>query len=118
MDITLNLDNLFKLKNVENRLKFLRTNGFKYYEARYISYENPKSLKLDQIARLCLAFNCTPNDLFAVAENSKSAIPKGSPLNVLIKKPVADIPFILKNLSPEEYAKLAEQISSLSSKNE
>ena len=62
--LTLNLSRIFKARAIEQPYKFLVTNGFVPFIAH--KYKNSKvtQIRVDHIEKLCIALNCTPNDLF------------------------------------------------------
>ena len=64
------------------------------------------SLRLEQLEKLCIALNCTPNDLFRW-KGDGSDLPAGHELRKLVRADeVLDLAARLKALSPEE----AEQL--------
>ena len=62
--LTLNLSRIFKARAIHQPYKFLVTHGFVPFIAH--KYKNSKvtQIRIDHIERLCIALNCTPNDLF------------------------------------------------------
>ena len=62
--LVLNLSRIFKARAIEQPYKFLVTNGFVPFIAH--KYKNSKvtQIRVDHIEKLCIALNCTPNDLF------------------------------------------------------
>jgi DNA-binding Xre family transcriptional regulator len=62
--LTLNLQRIFKARGIEQSYKFLVNAGFVPFIAH--KYKNSKvtQIRVDHIEKLCIALNCTPNDLF------------------------------------------------------
>jgi DNA-binding Xre family transcriptional regulator len=62
--LVLNLNRIFKARAIEQPYKFLVTNGFVPFMAH--KYKNSKivQIRVEHIEKLCIALNCTPNDLF------------------------------------------------------
>ena len=62
--LTLNLSRIFKARAIEQPYIFLVTHGFVPFIAH--KYKNSKviQIRVDHIEKLCIALNCTPNDLF------------------------------------------------------
>lgn len=52
-----------RLRGVDNHYEFLRSLGFVKSTARKVINDEPFIVKLEQIEALCIALNCTPNDL-------------------------------------------------------
>lgn len=113
MALKLDLERLFKIKGAQNKLKFLRSLGFTYSEAETLAYKKPNSLKISHIEKLCLAFQCTPSDLFSVEQSDAKSLPQDHPFTSLIREPVADIPSLLKKLPVDKLTELTKHIESL-----
>lgn len=62
--LILNLSRIFRARSIAQPYKFLVTNGFVPFIAH--KYKNSKvtQIRVDHIEKLCIALNCTPNDLF------------------------------------------------------
>ena len=62
--LSLNLSRIFKARSISQPYKFLVMNGFVPFIAH--KYKNSKvtQIRVDHIEKLCIALNCTPNDLF------------------------------------------------------
>lgn len=54
---------MLKLLGVQNKTGFLTSKGVSYHTARYVVGGYTKSLNMKTVEQLCLALNCTPNDL-------------------------------------------------------
>ena len=58
-----NFFKLFKARNIKTPRKFLRENGLTENQAQRLLTIHTRALRLDTIEKICLALNCTPNDL-------------------------------------------------------
>ena len=112
------LDNLFKLRSETKKLGFLTRNGFTPAKAQRLISNKPVGLSFDNIYKLCLAFNRTPNDLFEYVPDKSNPLQPDHPLNALKHEAVPDISNILKSMSVEKLKDLSLKLNSLSSGNE
>lgn len=62
--LTLNLTRIFKARNIHQPYKFLVESGFVPFIAHKYKNHKVSQIRIDHIERLCVALNCTPNDLF------------------------------------------------------
>jgi|YelNatPaOPRAMG01_1025707.scaffolds.fasta_scaffold03198_11 DNA-binding Xre family transcriptional regulator len=58
-----NLDRIFLLRGIENPSVFLMKHGFKDFTAYRFVKKTFTSISPKHLEKLCLIFNCTPNDL-------------------------------------------------------
>jgi hypothetical protein len=59
--------------------------GFDYPQAsRFLKKANP-SVKIRHIEQLCIALNCTPNDLFEWKADTNTVLPENHSLNALAR---------------------------------
>ncbi len=113
--LTLNLKEQFKLKSILQKQTYLRKFGFSMGESQNLaSQKETKRLTLVQLEKLCVAFNCTPNDLLNYTPSPNATIPKDHPLYSLKREPAPDIPEILQKLSADKLKELTKHIESLS----
>jgi DNA-binding Xre family transcriptional regulator len=83
---------------------FLKTKGFTHSESATLLDPTRKAFKLTVLSRLCLAFDCLPNDLFDW-EGSEEHY-----LNALRKRPAPDLKTLLSKLPPEKVQELLRQL--------
>ena len=88
------------LRGIEKPVGFLVRLGFAYPQAsRFLKAANPM-VKIEHIEQLCIALNCTPNDLFEWKTGGDTVLPEGHSLNALnrgegtknLQQMVKDIP--------------------------
>jgi DNA-binding Xre family transcriptional regulator len=63
--ITLDLSRLMETKGIQNPLQFLIQAGFTYHTAGRLIRNQIIKLDYKHLEKLCLIFNCTPNDLLS-----------------------------------------------------
>lgn len=108
------IQDLFKLKSISKKGAYLKKFGFTISRAqRLASKDNIVTISLDQLEKLCIAFNCTPNDLLSFTPAPDSRLPENHPLFSLIKKEVLDIPSLLASLPPDNLSELSKHIKTL-----
>ena len=59
-----NIDNLFTLRNIKDKGRFLTKNGLSTNIAHRIATGQYDKISLTIMEKLCRAFNCTPNDIY------------------------------------------------------
>ena len=111
--LKLNLDNLFSLRGVNKKMAFLYKNGFSKTIAHQLSNNKFKRITLANIEKLCLTFDCTPNDIFTYIPDEKTPKKENLALNKLIHQPIPSIHDALENLSIEEAKEIMQKIPSL-----
>ncbi len=109
--LRLNINKLFKARLISKPGGFLMQNGFGRSTAFSISTNRIRSLSPDQIEKLCIAFRCTPNDLFEFTPTSGSELPESHPLNQLKKSDSPQLSDVIQNLSIEQLKTITENIN-------
>jgi putative transcriptional regulator len=84
--LKLNINTLAKARGIKNLAAHLTKFGFTYQPAFRLASGNIKSLPIRNIEKLCLALNCTPNDLFIFQPQANEPVPENHPLKPLIAK--------------------------------
>jgi len=82
--IRYDIERMITLRGNSKPLDFLRDNGFPYHVCLYM-LKNPKSVRFEQIEKLCRALKCTPNDLMEWVPDTKHPIETDHPLNKLCR---------------------------------
>jgi len=106
--LKLNLARLMKLHEVFHPLPYLTRHGFSEHEARGLLSDGKVMLRVEHLTKLCLLFNCTPNDLFdwngdehsKLAELKKVAYPEIT--QVLARKSPTEIEEIIRKVMTGE----------------
>lgn len=81
--------------------------GISYNTAKHLLHGDVKSIKLDTLYKLCLHLDCYVEDIFVYIPEGNHMVPEGHPLRRLFR-PRAPLnpPDIIKDLNPEELAKV------------
>ena len=84
-NLILNIAHICAVKNIDRPFTFLRKNGFTHNTATQLINNEVKAINLAHIEKLCLIFNCTPNDLFDYKPTQPVEQLKNNPLTAIIK---------------------------------
>lgn len=95
-----NPKNMFSLRGIQKTTGFLVNLGMDYSTASRFLKSKSRFVKVSDIEKLCVALNCTPNDLFIWTPDEKTVLPGGHSLNALnrdgkvknLQQMVKDIP--------------------------
>jgi len=107
-----NLTRLLKLRGVERPYSWLVQNGFVPQTAVRWAKNEIGYVRPEQMERLCLLLNCTPNDLFDWREDGKTVVHETHALRTLTKHP-NDIQTTLRDLPIDKLEKLGKMLSKL-----
>jgi DNA-binding Xre family transcriptional regulator len=99
--LRLNIARLLRQRGKQPPLTYLIAHGFTRDEARSIMNPNLSMLRLSMMTRLCLLFNCQPNDLFGYDGKVRCHL---DALNEVITVYTDDL---LEGLNTEQIAELA-----------
>lgn len=80
-----NPKNIFLLRGIEKTTAFLVRLGMDYSTASRFLKSKSQFVKIKDIEKLCIALNCTPNDLFEWKPDSNTVLPETHSLNALDK---------------------------------
>ena len=80
-----NLKRMLRLRGVERPVRFMIRAGFEYPTAHKLLEGTPVSLRIDHIKKLCVALNCTPNELFEWHSDATTVLPENHSLKALIR---------------------------------
>ena len=112
--LSFNLTRLLKLRGIERHYTWLVRNGFAPQTAVRWSKNEIGYVRPEQMERLCLLLNCTPNDLFDWREDAQKHVHDTHALRTLTKTP-SDLPAQLRELPLDKLEKLGEMIAELKS---
>ena len=93
-----NIPKLFKLRNISKPRIFLSQNGFYIFTDKK-SRHLPRcrsNISVNVVEKLCLALNCTPNDLLEWIPSKDSQVPENHPLHALKPSETLDLDELLK----------------------
>ena len=114
--LIIDLNKLFKIRGINNKMSYLMQKGFTHSKAQSLTSGRFKTIKVKDIEKLCLTFNCTPNDLFTFIPEEANPLPADSALNAFLRSPVPDVSSVLKDVTIQEASELLDQLQKL--KNE
>lgn len=110
--LTLDIRPILKLRGINNPYTFLVKMGFVPRTAVAWTNGDVGYIRPEQVEKLCVALNCTPNDLFHHTPSSKSPLADNHALNALIRTGSApDITQLLRNLPPDRLSDLAASLT-------
>ncbi|HBH22802.1 MAG TPA: hypothetical protein DDY13_05200 [Cytophagales bacterium] len=109
-----NLQYIFDLRGIDKPFSFLKRHGFTHAVAQSMSTGNLKSLRTNQIEKLCEILQCTPNDLLEWVPDKKSDDHQKHPLFKLKRAHSAvNIRKALKDFPVEKLDELEKVIEAL-----
>lgn len=73
------------MRGIQRTTGFLVNLGMDYSTASRFLKSKSQFVKIKDIEKLCIALNCTPNDLFQWTPDEKTVLPEGHSLNALNK---------------------------------
>lgn len=110
-NLFLNIEHVCAVRNIHQPFTFLRKHGFTHNTASQLVNNEVKEINLAYIEKLCLIFNCTPNDLFDYSPPKEAAQIKNNPLTAIIKtqKPV-NFNELLRDMPLDQLKEIEEEI--------
>ena len=83
--LTFNPKRIMAMRGIEKVFNYLHKNGFGRSTAYHIANEAVFSIKIEQISKLCVLLNCTPNELFEWYPDTQTVLPENHALKALVK---------------------------------
>jgi len=108
-----NLRRVLALRGIDKPHTFLIKNGFAASTASNMLTYYPVVFKVKAMEKLCIALNCTPNDLFEWRAAENSAVPENHPLHSLVREKAKHISEMVKDLPVEKLSELEAIINDL-----
>ncbi len=110
-NLFLNIEHVCAVRNIDRPFTFLRKHGFTHNTASQLVNNEVKEINLAYIEKLCLIFNCTPNDLFDYSPSKDAAQTNNNPLIAIIKtrKPV-NFNELLRDMPLDQLKEIEEEI--------
>ena len=109
--LVFNLTRLLKIKGISNPTRFFMNMGYSNSIAYRMSKNDTYNFTTKKLEQLCLALNCSPNDLFEYIPEKNNSIPQNHPLNNLIRQEQTKlINTLLQELPIEKIVELAELV--------
>lgn len=103
--LKLNLVRALQLRGVKSHARFLHELGFAASSVRGLLNDTFWQIKYEHLEKLCVALNCTPNDLFEWQPDASQQIAPTHSLNKLKKKNLAQM---LNDIPLENFERVAD----------
>lgn len=104
----INLKRVMRMRGIENYNKFIIGLGFAPATARYLQGFGVRRINFEHLERICLALNCTPNDLLEWHPPDNQANPEAQALIKLKRNREEDLSKLLRTLPMEKFEQIAE----------
>jgi putative transcriptional regulator len=110
----LNVGRVMNLRGIIKRFAFLHKNGFIRSSAAAMANNQTWQIKFEQLEKLCLLLNCTPNDLFQWKPDENQAVSENTALKALIRTDIGtQLSQIVKDMPIEKLEKVKEMLAQL-----
>lgn len=116
--LSINIKKVMRLRGIENHYGLLTSLGFVPSTARNFLRNDVVLVRLEQIERLCVALNCTPNDLLEWTPNPNQAVSDAHSLNAIKRKPERDLPALLGEVPLDKFEQIVDILQELKNKKE
>ena len=104
----LNLKRVMRLRGVENHYKMLLDLGFAPATVRNLLSNRVWRIDFENLEKICIALNCTPNDVLEWLPPENQANPEAHALIKMTRNKDADLPKLLKDLPLEQFDQIIE----------
>ena len=108
-----NLRRVFALRGIVQPYKFLVDNGIPSASATNMLRNYPIVFKVKSLEKLCVALNCTPNDLFEWRDGKDTPLPENHSLNTLRREAARKISEMVGDLPLEKMKEVEDFLESL-----
>lgn len=112
----INLRRVMQMRGVNNHYKMLVDLGFAPATARNFLGGAVERINLEHLERLCLALNCTPNDLLEWSPADNQANAEAQALIKLKRSGEADLSKLLGTLPMDKFEQVIDILQDLKSK--
>jgi DNA-binding Xre family transcriptional regulator len=109
----LNIKRVMRLRGVDEHYRFLVNLGFVPATAKNFLRGQVTLIRLEQIETLCVALNCTPNDLLQWRPNQNQTLAETHSMNSLKKKSDKDLPDLLREIPVEKFEQIVDILQNL-----
>lgn len=106
---------MMKLRGINHHYHFLLNLGFAASTARKMM-NGYIEIKLEQIEKLCVALNCTPNDLLQWQPDASQAVSETHSMNNLKRSADNDLPKLLNEIPTDKFEQILEILQNLKDK--
>ena len=102
--LSLNIRRMLSDRQIERPHLYLRKLGISAHTATNLLEDNFSFINIAHIEKLCIAFKCTPSDLFVYKSDAHNMLPANHPLHQLKERPAVVVR--LTHLGPDQLEKL------------
>lgn len=114
--LVFNQKKVLAMRGVDKIIGYLVKIGFTYQAANRYLRSNSKNVKVADIERLCLALNCTPNDLFEWRQDANTVVAENHALRGLeADGEQKNLQQMVKDIPAEKLKKIEELLEELKS---
>jgi DNA-binding Xre family transcriptional regulator len=114
--LTFNPKNTLSLRGIEKTTAFLVRLGMDYSTASRFLKSTSQFVKIRDIENLCVALNCTPNDLFEWKPDESAVLPESHSLRALEKQErTKHLQEIVKDIPSDKLAMVEKLLNELKS---
>ena len=105
-----NFEKLFKLRGITNGTSFLQKRGMTYYQARSNVHFNRSDNFFRNLEKVCLALDCTPNDLIEWKPSKAEDDVKGAALQRIRASEGIDLHEAIKGVPMDRLGEVKQAI--------
>lgn len=112
--LTFNPKKMLLLRGIERFTAFFVNLGMDYSTASRFLKSESQFVKIKDIEKLCIALNCTPNDLFDWKPDQNTILPENHSINALIKSESAvNLQQLVKEIPAERLSEIEGLLNEL-----
>jgi DNA-binding Xre family transcriptional regulator len=109
-----NVKRVLELRGVEKPYSFLARKGFVSHTITNFLSNSVGYIKAEQMEKLCILFNCTPNEFYEWRPDKSTSLPEDHPLQALKRHiPSPHISNLVKDVPVEKMRELEAFINDL-----
>ncbi|HVE57978.1 MAG TPA: helix-turn-helix transcriptional regulator [Pyrinomonadaceae bacterium] len=112
----LNVKRMMRLRGIDQHYHLMLKLGFVPSTARAFLSGEITLIKLEQIEKLCVALNCTPNDLLAWQPDASQAVSETHSMNNLKRSADKDLPKLLSEIPSDKFEQILDILQDLKDK--
>jgi DNA-binding Xre family transcriptional regulator len=114
--LNLNIKRMRRLRGVEKHYNLMIRLGFVSSTARLFLSGEIVSIKLEQLEKICIALNCTPNDLIEWQPEAGQMVAETHSMNKLKRRAEKDLPKLLNEIPPDKFEQILKILQDLKDK--
>lgn len=116
--ITLNIKRVMRLRGIDDHYKMLLDLGFAPATVRRFLRNELRRVDFDHLEKICLALNCTPNDLLEWRPSEKQANSEAQALIKLNRKSEEDVTKLLNKMPMDKFEQILNVLQDLNGKEQ